>query len=272
MPYLRLECVLKGLSLCLPRQCSFLTPVILQHPSLGTPISNVDTPLPLIPRRLPATNGMLLLYHVWCRDREHFLTVIHRRACIQVEDDRSSLPTRKHASPLRPTLPMSPRLASRGMFFSLLHTEPHLLSLHFLSQDTALPRTNPSGRVISFRGNSNYTHKGVIGPVPCPPKKRPNLCSCTHFPSPQLTSLSTSCQNAGDSEVCMSSGSSLLSTTAPNTFNKEKHKTPEKTQGTEKSQTTFIAEETLLSTKTATISIMPLSTAFRVWGTQEMPS
>ena len=133
MPYLRLECVLKGLSLCLPRQCSFLTPVILQHPSLGTPISNVDTPLPLIPRRLPATNGMLLLYHVWCRDREHFLTVIHRRACIQVEDDRSSLPTRKHASPLRPTLPMSPRLASRGMFFSLLHTEPHLLSLHFLS-------------------------------------------------------------------------------------------------------------------------------------------
>lgn len=138
-------------------------------------------------------------------------------------------------------LPMSPRLASRRMFFSLFHTEPHLLSLHFLSQDTALPRTNPSGRAVSFRGNSNYIHKGVIGPVPCPPKKRLNLWSCTHFPSPQPTSLSTSCQNAGDFEVCMSSGSSLLSTTAPNTFYKKTHKTPEKTEDTEKSQATFIA-------------------------------
>lgn len=68
----------------------------------------------------------------------------------------------------------------------------------------------------------------------------------------------------------MSSGSSL-STTAPNTFYKEKHKTPEKTQGTEKSQTTFIAEEILLSTKAATISVMSLSTDSRVWGTQEAP-
>lgn len=128
----------------------------------------------------------------------------------------------------RHPLPMSPRLASRRMFFSLFHTEPHLLSLHFLSQDTALPRTNPSGRPISFRGNSNYTHKGVIGSVPCPQKKRPNLWSCTHFPSPQLTSLSTSCQNAGDSEVCMSFSAQRLQTH----FTK-KNTRPQRKQGTE---------------------------------------
>lgn len=135
------------------------------------------------------------------------------------------------ATPTRSTLSLCRQIFPARMFFSLFHTEPHLLSLHFLSQDTALPRTNPSGRPISLRGNSSRTHKGMIGAVPCP--QRPNLWSCTHFPSPQPTSLSTSCQNAGDSEVYMSLGSTLSALEPQIHFYKEKHKTPEKTGGSE---------------------------------------
>lgn len=156
------------------------------------------------------------------------------------------------------------------MFFSLFHIEPHLLSLHFLSQDTAFPRRNPSGRPISFRGNSNHTHKGVIGPVPCPQRKDPTF---SHAHSSQAHSslpfplhvkmqvpLKPACPRAPPSQH-----------KSPNTFYEEKHKTPERTQVTERGQTTFIAKETLLSTVTTSISVTSSHTILSM-GSQEPPS
>lgn len=75
-----------------------------------------------------------------------------------------------------------------------------------------------------FQGKFQLYPQGCDWPRALLPKKRPNLWSGTHFPSPQLTSLPTSCPNTGDSKVSMSLGSPHLSTTAPNTFDKEKHK------------------------------------------------
>lgn len=82
---------------------------------------------------------------------------------------------KEHASPLQASPSHDPQPVNKRMFFSLFHMEPHLLSLHFLSSDTALPRMGPSGRPVSFRGNSNRTHKGVIGPVPYSQRKDPTF-------------------------------------------------------------------------------------------------
>lgn len=117
-----------------------------------------------------------------------------------------------------------------------------------------------------FPGKFQPYPQGCDWPCALFPKKDPARLCHDH------TSLSTSGSDAGEAKVYMSSGSSLLSTTAPNTSYKEKHKTPEETQGPEKGQTAFIVEETLLSTMTTSISGTTLSRTSRVWGTQKPPT
>ena len=88
----------------------------------------------------------------------------------------------------RPLFPWSSGYRTRRMFFSLSLSEPHLLSFHFLSQDTHVSSQKGSQwNVHFFQGKFHHDLQGCDWPWALPRKIRPKLRSWIRFPNLQLS-------------------------------------------------------------------------------------